>query len=285
MRLLLAVLLAVLVHPAAPRAEAAGPSLAAVTTITAERTASIAVRLPRPATLRDPLFADGAAGDLRISTTGRFGAVVLAQQGVPERQRVIVVGARAPGRPGLHFTYAVSGLTGGGSFRVPAGDYRLYAVSERGPVTITMRLVGLSGTTRLTADQPARAGVQLPAAALDTTPARVAYAVGQDRRTSGRTMFLSVLSVAYQAHIDTAYVHCFYFARPSGPAPYHPGCPDNTERLITTISLPPDAGAAVRHLVVSSVVPLEGGHYAAGVSLTSVTPAEMPQYAQLWLEY
>lgn len=263
----------------------ARPSLAGVTTISGTRSASVAVRLTKPATLRDPLLEDAARNDVGVTTAGRFGGFVLVQEGVPALSQIVVVGGRLPEPSGkLHFVYPANGL-GAGTWRLPAGNYRLYLVTDGKPTTVRLRLPGLSGTTSLRPAGAASAALTFPAAAIDTDPARVTYAVGADRPVARRTLFFSTLYAGYAAHVDTVYTSCFYFERPTGPAPYAPGCPDPAERHITPISLPPDAGTPARHAVLNSFLPLVEGHYGGGTSFVSATPAETVRYLQLWLAY
>lgn len=273
--------------PAALAASPARVALAGTTIVSGTRSAGIPVRLTRPATLRDPLLADGAAGDVVVTTTGRFAAVVLVQERAAELDRIVMIAGRSPDSSRkLTFAYPASGFVGGAAWKLPAGDYRLYLVTDGKPATVRLRLLGLTGTTRLAPRTPVGATTAFPAAAVDTAPARAVYAVGADRKAAAaRTLFFSMFFAAYPAHVDTVYSNCFYFERPLGPAPYLPGCPDPATRHITPISLPPDGGNAARHLLFNSWLPLGQGHYAGGTSLVSATPAGEVQYVQFWLPY
>jgi hypothetical protein len=273
----------------APATRAAAPArvaLAGTTVISGTRTASIAVRLPRPATIKDPLFADGAAGDLSITTSGRFAGFVLVQERPGAAEQAVVVGGNVPDGAGrLNFVYPASGFIGGAAWRLPAGDYRLYLVTERA-ARLTLRLHGLTGTARLAPKTAARATLLFPEASLDSEPARATYAVGADTKLTGsRALFFSTMYVGYAAHVDTVYSNCFYYGKPSGPSPYLPGCPSPEERVITPVSLPPDGGSAARHLLLNSNLPLEAGAYGAGTSFVSATPADDVDYLQFWLSY
>lgn len=265
---------------------AARPALAGDTVVTASRNAYVSVQVPRTATLRDPLVLDGAAGDVQVSSPGRQAAFVLVQENASDADRLVVVGGRVPDpKQVLHYTQVASGRVVNGAAVIPAGNYRLYLISDRGPTTVRLRFGGLRGSTRLNAVSRANARFGQPAASLDSTPARATYAVGADMATSGRTLFLGAMYVSYDKHVDTVYSDCFYFERPTSPAPYFPGCPSPEYRSFAPISLPGSALGAARHLLLSSWLPLASGHYGGGVSFVSATPASDVRYGQIWLNY
>lgn len=271
--------------PAAVSA-AGRPSLAGTNVLTATRSASMAVRLARPATIRDPLLADGAANDVVVTTRGRFAAFALVQEGVRERDQLVFVGGNVPGAGSAAYVYGANGVAGGASWRLPAGNYTLHVVTDGAhSAVIRLRLLGLTGSTRLAPRTANGAAAALPKASVDPDPARLTYVAGAERKVGRRTVFFSVLYAAYAAHVDTLYNSCFYFERPEGPAPYAPGCPDTASRHVTPISLPPDAATPAKHVILSSFLPLRDGHFAAGASFVTVTPATQVRYLQLWLPY
>ncbi|HWL38587.1 MAG TPA: hypothetical protein VNQ77_20535 [Frankiaceae bacterium] len=144
---------------------AASPAPLAGTTVAAgSRSAVVAVRLPRAVTL--DVFADVTMHAPR----GRMSALVLKKDGAWNAPYVMVVNTGYCAKSGCVTAFPngklghiwAPGTTNGTSGVLPAGNYRLYLVTDGGSVTVTLKLRGLSGSRRITPRTPARASVSAP---------------------------------------------------------------------------------------------------------------------------
>ena len=170
-------------------AASAAVTVAGTTVVTADRPASIAVRLPRP--VRFAVY-----GDVTFSAPrGRVTAMVLKKDGDWDAPVVKAVhtgfcparGCSSPVPQSMHGSVWAPGTKDGVEGRLPAGSYRLYVVPDGAPVTVTLRFSGLSGTRRLTARTPARATVVAPAPTVaEPATAPALFAGGSTFRTGPR---------------------------------------------------------------------------------------------------
>lgn len=177
-----AVVVASSVHAAAAPARA---TLAGTTVVTGGRTAAMAVRLPRPVAL--DVYADVAVRSPR----GRMTALVLKKEGAwntPMAQAVHYGFCASPAcetafpTDSLNHVWA-PGSTDGLKGTLPAGDYRLYLVTDGAPATFTLRLRGLAGSTRLTPRDAARAAVVAPKPTMAEPASSPALFAGGGART------------------------------------------------------------------------------------------------------
>jgi hypothetical protein len=147
----------------AQAAPAPAPALAGTTVVTGSAMVAMTVRLPSPVTV--DLHAIGGAGsrnDIEIAGNGRMVGLVLSQGGTlhraPDREIWMTRdnicmrrGCQATGDGIGYFAVAFGTSTqpADGTYRIPAGTYRLALLADGAPVTVTLRLHGLPGATTL----------------------------------------------------------------------------------------------------------------------------------------
>jgi hypothetical protein len=159
---LIAAAVACLLSPVLPaRASAARPAVAGTTTVTASRSGSVAVRLPKPVTM-------AVFEDVRLTAPrGRLAAVVVKKDGAWDAPLAQIVRTGYCGEPGCVSPLPnaavgsiwAPGSTDGLRGTLPPGNYTIYLVTDGAPATATIRFRGLSGTVRLAARGPVRASV------------------------------------------------------------------------------------------------------------------------------
>ncbi|HVF04156.1 MAG TPA: hypothetical protein VNA20_04895 [Frankiaceae bacterium] len=285
----------------APSAQAARPSavpLAGTTIVTARRTASMAVRLPRPV--------DFHVHDLSVSSPrGRVTAVALKRVGSWNAPYVTATHVGFCGEPGCATEFPTfsfdhvwaPGSPDGLSGRLPAGDYRLYVVTDGAPVTFTFRLRGLSGTKRLTPASPARASVvtATPTAA-EPALSPVAFAGGSHRSVgpAGGLNHTSVWKEVPTVAQPSAVGVCEYSGRPPASAftPYQLPCADGRGGIPPAVSNTKPGGDATtpvgpgRYLNgISSGWLLPPGEWGLGGYNNTPGPVTAAYVHQFWLDF
>ncbi len=181
-RVLLLVCLAAMTGSAASAAPAATTTaLRHSNTITADASRSMLVRLPAPVSVSG----EGSFGDLTVqqnpditvSGVGRITGLVLTQNTAVRTHRerasdgatlvylsygMCTGMACRPNRPTLVTFGFGPGVTQDedSTIHLPAGVYRLFILADGGPVTASLRLHGLAGTSRLRPSQPAVTSLQ-----------------------------------------------------------------------------------------------------------------------------
>jgi len=165
----LALMVTSLSVPFAPPARPTpAPTLGAHNVIAGEEMTVMDVSVPQPATLPKKPFDNP---NIHIEGMGRVVGFVLVQQGVPLRTAYKFVAVRwGFCRPKgcmpqwtatLSFAMYWKGRHG---YRIPAGDYRLYLITDEQPVRIVLQLDGVSGDVSLSPRQPSGATITRPKA-------------------------------------------------------------------------------------------------------------------------
>lgn len=118
------------------------------------------------------------------------------------------------------------------TYEIPAGDYRIYLLTEGAPAELSLTLEGLSGSLALPVRHPVAYDAQLPEEYEETAPAPQLY-------SAGGTAYLDGPGVAYQAawfdtgiHGATQMDACIFEGSPPDPWRSVPGC-----TLISIVSM------------------------------------------------
>lgn len=268
-------------------------TLAGTTVVTANRSAWVPVRLPRAVDF-DP------SRHVSLDARGRLAGVFLKKTGAwnsPVASRVLIGWCGTPGCPPTFpkngrsevFVPGGNGVTG----RLPAGEYRLYVVTDGAPVraTITLRGVG-GGTIRLTPTRPARVAVLDPKPTLaEPADGPLLYAAGSHRDVANGGYNVTVVWKDHPAKPPpSATGVCRYAGRPqAGTAPaYHWPCqgggPDLTGGLPAgSYATPAGPGRFISLFHTSFLLP--PGEWAFGGFSDTPGPVTSAHVHQLWLDF
>jgi hypothetical protein len=231
----LTLLLLLLLPPTTPAGAAGGVLLAGETTISGAQPGSLLVTLPVAASISDAVTENP---DVTVEGAGRYIGVVLVAEGNEERiGSTLIAGQVDPdaicddqGCPfGVATLVAGAGLGSGGPGRwlLPAGDYRLHLVAEEsaGPVSVTLRLGGLEGTTHLVPSDPT--GLETvpmpPRVPLPESQSVYWNSARHDMGVQTRGMIWTVAWLRHPLEPAGKYHYCIY--RDAEPED-HPGCVD-----------------------------------------------------------
>lgn len=112
-----------------------------------------------------------------------------------------------------------------GEARLPAGDYRLYAITDGRPVSVSLRLHGLSGTIVLAPQTPARIQVaELEPASTKLGTGQI-YWGGATRDLQGQGLAWSFQWTIKSAGLAEDSTTCGYEGGEPQIGAYMPGCP------------------------------------------------------------
>lgn len=266
------------------RETAATPQQAGeVVTISGSTTGYARLVLPRPATLQDPSRAE-TRDAVRIDGGGRFAAIAL----VGENNGPTIIGGHTAAtrelgdQQGEFLLDVAPGRAPSAPFQLPAGEYRLYLLTDGQPTTATLRFTGLSGTTtNLVPHSPAELLHQggMPKASGDAL-----FSEGHAATLTGPTLHFKMLLARHTAHAATSSSSCFFDHEPAGPNPYLPGCTSTAGRSVwlhnvdSQESLTPSAAVSWGGAYIA-----ESGPFASGVALVSAALVEGVDYQHLWL--
>lgn len=256
------------------------PTLARLTTISGATSGYAVVRLARSATLEQPW--GSPREPVRIRGAGFVGFALVEE--VPSFDGVTLIGGRFSS---LLPPYVIGmGERLGDSsegFRIPAGDYRLYLITERRNAQVTLALGGLEGRRFLSPNRRVATEVVSPTPYLAATGRREVFSAGEAVRLGGRGLLFDVVWHLQPVHLHTEYWFCSYAEYPEGPVPYAPGCPSTSNRIIMTtgdsdVWLRPTGGS-----VAGLWAPLPKGTYGSGASYLAGQPITASGYTAAWV--
>jgi hypothetical protein len=212
--------------------------------------------------------------------------VVLAQN----KRGGVAFGAFREGLGGRSFGVPLRGLDSGlSSWILPAGDYWVYVVADGSPVTATLRLPGLTGSSTLRPTRSVDALLVEPPSTLTPSPAGPAFSAGGSHQTKATSFYVSSLTARTTAIAASHSYRCFYEQRPLGPAPWLPRCPASTggttfATSFTALYLPPSTsgGTLLGYAWGPSAPPGEYHHGAGIVTAGVLTDA---QFLELYLPH
>lgn len=277
------------------------PSLAGTVTISGTVSGYAEVVLPKPAVLAGGLGPEAAAA-IKVSGGGQFAGFALAAE---DEDGPLIVGGHSPAsaptaeRPEeLTLNYRAGVISG--DYELAAGRYRLYLITGDKPTTVTLKLRGLTGTSRLTPTTRTDAVVSGGplAAATGSDAAGAVYSRGDAANVTTPFVQFYVNKLDAQVHTETVNRACLYVGRrPSGPLAYGPAC----------ASVDPQTGVAFGGgfvFAVSDENVFGGAYYSwggayfrvvdgadeitqdygGGFSATTASVVRGTDYSQVWLE-
>ena len=268
-------------------------TLTGTTVVTGSRSAWVAVRLPRPVDF-------DANRDIALDARGRLAGVVLKKAGPWNSGLAARLLIGWCGTPGCAPTFPNENRSevfvpggNGVSGRLPAGDYRLYVVTDGAPVRATITLRGVGGKPgRVTATHPARVAVLDPKPTLaEPADGPLLYAAGSHRDVPRGGYNVTVVWKDHPAKPPpSATGICRYAGRPqAGTAPaYHWPCqgggPDLTGGLpADSYATPAGPGRFISLFHTSFLLP--PGEWAFGGFSDTPGPVTSAHVHQLWLDF
>lgn len=269
-------------------AQSARTSLGAETVITSSASGKVPVRLDQPATFNVPFFSDRPSS-VKVTGGGRFAGFALVADGTDPNRVAIVGGRVANGLPADHSlgdssTLALS-LTDAldftaASYEIPAGDYHLYVIADGSPVTVSLSLGGLTGSTSLTPTVPVAADVAEPEARYLPQGVQTAGAPG---RLDGEGLLFTVAASLHNPSLQQDFTNCTYVGEEkTASATYAPGCPDANVRIRTVLgNANPDERTLAHH--VGGAYYGRAETFGQGYSLVNVGTNEHVAFNALWL--
>ena len=249
--------------------------LASRTTVRATRDAVMLVRLASTAQLSFAPVTGPAAG-VQLTSKANFFAVTLSSM-PGTALRALVVASTASmcphgtcGAPDLS-AYGFGHDSSSASLILPAGEYRLHAVTSGGLVTAVFHFRGIPGTESLTPTTPAQASIIDLANAV---PINEAYSAGGTATLPQTGLIYSLLSLKGDLTVAGDYGFCFAPGQATRVL-YSPGCPSGNIGPITDttgfVSVTPYSMTSSVALLAQTGTISAGWWYAAGARISSVT--------------
>jgi len=268
-----------------------------VTTIAGSQSTSVDVHLPRDVTVATPF---GSSPDLDVEGTGRFVGFVLTGT-EPGTAGLTLVGGRFPAHASpVEFIMPVPPYpaTGGGSFEVlklygdevtlPAGDYRLYLLTDGGEVEVTLRLDELDGWVDLAPERPADYRLFFPESRLLAGAGATSnvYSAGRSGSLATTGLVFQALWLDTDAHAAGQYVFCHAAAGDPDVDPIElgPGCPAFSQKFELANNRSPTAEPDTK-LYLQALDQLSPGRRHFGFWSSTEAVVTDLRYAQFWLAY
>ncbi len=252
------------------------------------RTASsLIVRLSRNVVLVNPLTSAGKPSAVSVVGPGNEFAGFALTALTGGASKFAIIGGRLPQRLGVReFILPLAGPNPNAeSYAISAGLYKLYLLPAKGRTTVTLRLPGLKGATRLPSGSPVVATLSDPAPSINTTTLATTRTAGVATRSAKPTLFFFATYARYNVHVLTQFHLCNYVERPDGPNPYLPGCPSLHEKEYTPFTFSDErVDGDAKYLVYGGLPNRPAGHYGDGVTITSPTAAASAEYFSISVE-
>jgi hypothetical protein len=291
----LAAAAALLALPAkAPAAEGL-PHLKGVNVIEGDFTGYVPVRLSKPTRIDSAFYPNES---VTVEGEGKLHAIVLRQVGSKPSEEPVLVAGRF--NPDIFCTGCATridqgiSVIGGGAIQgvdsenkwpVPAGDYRLYFVTD-GPGRVTLRLPGLDGTAQFA---PA-----VPTAAKPKVLPLLTPVDARNQRTHGASGQLDTGGIVFETHLFYYGLHahsdlwtCWYVGEPTHPLSFYPTCPTESDQDGVAYWMPDgivQLGASAT-AGVGMLRPERPGTYSAGGTMTSVSTTSSSGWAAAWINF
>jgi hypothetical protein len=259
--------------------------LAGITVLEGSQTAVIPVRLDREAELLNPAYFPGQ-GVIASGDSPLVGFALVSDQPDPDQ---VLVGGLLPWKVSQPRAQTVviplTGVDFGDRFRIPAGDYRLYLITDGAPARVTLEFGGLPGETVLRPQQPVPYALKMPESRSITTPAGENFHVSGDHADlqSNGLVFSSDFTI-YTSYFSSRSETCFY-DRPTTDADFGPQClPDGFGSSFTFTDLTSLTGRQGR-FSYGGYPGLSRGTYGVGQNQQDVAEVEEFSTLTLWLSY
>jgi len=257
-------------------------------TIRGSKARSIEVSVPTDATVSWTVHANP---DLVVDGAGVFPGVVLAAD-TPRRYGPLLIAGRAPadalcsGADCPDTEYVVSTMevspTQPPAYIIPRGDYILYLLAYGSPVSVTLTLHGLAGTTEIEPFGPAHLASHLMNPRL-AIPAQAAYWDGRfrDMETPGLVFVWSAIVSSYvlNDHME----HCFYSEAPPPPTAHLPTC--RGADWSNSFGWTKVDTTSLRHEMTTLAYPVSGEGAGVGYWHVATNPVERTTAFALWLTF
>ncbi|MGH2755148.1 MAG: hypothetical protein ACRDLB_12035 [Actinomycetota bacterium] len=281
------------IAPVNARSPLESPQLGAHNTFRAEKSGYLEVILPQPAAWKWDVF---ESTTLRIRGAGRVAGFLLVRQGTRKPQGIYAAAFRVCDRPGcsdgwsgwLTRVVVPIGLKWpkrGTVFKLPAGDYPAYVITDGAPVEVELTLSDVQGSADLEPSERVDASVG------------VSSAGGQVKNvfTAGTTYKLHSQGVALMGFVERhqngaaeLYNDCLYRGKPSLPEEiaYTPACQADGAEMSQDLgySVPPllSSGGSGSYSIRPRMKP---GRYSFGGSYVGVQAVRDAAFLSLWVNY
>ena len=162
------------------------------------------------------------------------------------------------------------------TIELPAGDYLLYVIADGAPVTVTLRLPGLTGQARMRPATVADFEVTEPTVSAHETHSSTVYSNGDSFDMSGPESFsFNALRIQAAAWGGGQIGHCIYDEDPPpAPAAFAPGCPAGTNVPVTDAVAAPVPSVRIYATGVARYDPGVLGHGSWYASAAAVEEAD-----------
>lgn len=291
---LLTAMAACLVHLAAvpAGARAATPALAGVTRITGTTTSVSWVDVPTEARLK---IQQGANPDIVIEGGGRMAGVVLSQGDASDLSRPFLMAARASFcdsavcAPEDSNQFLIAEMTTQGSDWVvlKPGRYLLYLITDGAPVSVTLRLHGLSGKAKLVPATPVEAEFGAPTAESQVmAPGKTAYWFGGSGTIQADGgLVAGIMNIEATQWLQGVYGSCLQREVLSPePVVYSPLCPGGTAARTSDGGVSPSPVAReIFETSIWNVTP--GGDWGLGMHYLALAEVQNVAAVTLYLPY
>lgn len=249
----------------------------------------IAVHLPKPATVS----LEFGPKSVQVKGVGRVAGLVLSRADVDNLDRPILYFLRqglCKSKAKDCETIHTAGYERDGKLsvpkvaRLPAGDYTLYLIADRKPITVTLRLGGLSGRTAFRPDHLVHAGINEPPVHLYESVGSTLYSNGQVVDFSGESaMWMTSLWMHGDAWVAGQYGHCIYRdVFPPPPVGFAPDCPGGGSVSTVDVVVQPFPYEKVK---VTGTFASAGGRWGFGDYYVSAALAEKPSALAFFLAF
>lgn len=233
--------------PEAPARPVARPPLARTTRVLAKETSIVSVRLPKPVSVRD-----GVNEIPGFDTHGPPGGIVAFALVRDSVELFGLLGGRLPsGGPFFSEDHPIEfllplGASGPvqeeGSFGLPAGDYKLYVITDGAPSEVVLRLDGLTGRTGIRASGDVEFDSELMTTRLDAPGKAVYSAGGSGKFETDDGLIFSYMVIVNRAWVAGEFGRCVWKGEARGPEPvsWGPHCPTAEDPMVETMQYGPD---------------------------------------------
>lgn len=277
----------------------APPVMAGTTTVVGSKTSAIRVRIPRAATISNPAF---KGSDLEVEGKGRFIGFALIEEDFAElndagrfdsqeSDKVALFGGRVGGSAptGAFITsFGVHHPAVGTNARVPAGNYTLYLIADRSPVSVKIKLHGLSGKTHLRPNRAVEFALKAPTPGIGGNGVTQVYSAGAaaSLRDNAGLLFMGV-SERRTASVNSFHQFCYHDGKPQPegfPLAYGPGCPSTNDAEIIPINGTGVEPFAHRAFTFTGAVAIPKT-WGLGVTTSTAGVHEGYEFFALWLSF
>ena len=278
--------------PASAAQSSTPPALSGITRIMGDTTSATWVTVPKEARFS---WRYGPNPDVTIQGGGRMAGVVITEADFSDRARRFTMAARAsfcdsPGCTSDDTHQFVVGSMPGATNRdwivLPPGRYLLYLVTDGAPVSVTLRLHGLSGKSKLLPGTPVDAEFHAPSPETEVVgPEKKAYWFGDSGTLDADAgLIAGALSIQANNWMQGTYGSCLQRdVRSPEPVAFSPACPAGTATR-TTEGNP--AGSGPRPIHQHSIWTVSpGGDWGLGLNYVAAADVQRAGAVTMYLPY